>query len=126
MDKHTTHPLAEAREKTRIAARWLHVLRFTPSPGGPSVSPSLSRYHDMLDPETTDARRLAACQALSLPIRKAIDQERARGEAAYAEARAPDPYSAHWRTTERGAALEMIAALIAHAIQTFEVEGVEV
>ena len=126
MDQTTTDPLTAAREKTRLAARWLNLLAFKPAPGGPSVSPSMSHYHDMLDPETTDARRLGACQALSRPVLRAIDQERMKGEEAYANARPPDPYKAIWQTTERGAALEFIGALIAHAIETFEAEGVEV
>lgn len=125
MDETTTDPLTAAREKTRLAARWLNVLSFKPSPAGPSVGPSLQSYHDMLAPETTDARRRAACAALAPSVLCAVVLEREKAKVAHANERAPDPYGAHWRTTERGAALAMIAKLLASAIETFEAAGVE-
>lgn len=121
----TTDPLTAAREKTRLAARWLNVLCFKPSPAGPSVGPSLQSYHDMLDPQTTDAHRRAACESLAPAVLSAVVVEREKGKVAHANERAPDPYGANWRTTERGAALEMIAKLLASAIETFEAAGVE-
>lgn len=126
MDETTIDSLTAAREKTRLAARWLHVLHFKPSPGGPSVSPSLQAYHDILDPEATDVRRLAACKALAPAVLRAIVVEREKGKVVHANERAADPYGAHWRTTERGAALEMIGKLLAGAIESFDAAGVEV
>lgn len=124
MERAVPASLAAARDNVRFAARWLQVLRFSPSPRAPSVSPSLMSYHDMLAPDTTDARRLAACRALHPAVLRAAMRERDTGEAEAARTRPPDPYGAHWRTTERGAALEVLATLLAATMTSLEAHGV--
>lgn len=124
MERAVPASLDAARDSVRLAARWLQVLRFAPSPAGTSFSPSLMAYADMLAPDTTDERRLAACRALHPAVVRAAMRERDTGEAEAARTRRPDPYRAHWRTTERGAALEVLATLLAATVKSFEAHGV--
>ena len=120
--------LAQARVLTLYAGRWLDLLDFQAHEAAPVFSPSVSTYHDMLDPDGTDAARLAACWAMHRHVLRRADAERSRGEATHARIRAVDPYGHRWRTTRDGAALETIACMLSSAIELFgsslrEVDG---
>jgi len=54
-----TTALAQARGLTRCAAQWLDLIDFRAHAAAEPFSPSMSTYHDMLDPAATDAARLA-------------------------------------------------------------------
>jgi len=112
--------LAQARVLTLYAGRWLDLLDFLAHEAAPVFSPSVSTYHDMLDPDGTDAARLAACWAMHRHVLRRVNAERLHGEATYARVRPVDPYGHCWRTTRDGAALETIACMLSTAIQLFE------
>ncbi|MRU16502.1 hypothetical protein FDP25_13750 [Roseovarius sp. A21] len=111
--------LAQARVLTLYVGRWLDLLDFQAHQAAPPFSPSVSTYHDMLDPNGTDAARLAACWAMQHHVRRRAEAERMHGEAAYARLRPVDPYGHRWRTTREGAALETIASMLSSAIELF-------
>ncbi|MGC9419965.1 MAG: hypothetical protein ACP5EN_13440 [Rhodovulum sp.] len=118
--------LAEARDLTRLSAQWLQLLGFRTHPAATAFSPSLSLYHDMLAPRATDASRVAACRALQPHVLCQVQAAQLQGKAAYARIRPTDPYGLEWRTTRDGAALAMIARLLAEAIGLFHEAGIEV
>lgn len=111
--------LAQARVLTLYAGRWLDLLDFQAHQAAPVFSPSVSTYHDMLNPNGTDAARLAACWAMRHHVLRRADAERLQGEATYVRLRPVDPYGHRWRTTRDGAALETIASMLSSAIELF-------
>lgn len=111
--------LAQARVLTLYAGRWLDLLDFQAHQAAPVFSPSVSIYHDMLDPNGTDTARLAACCAMHQRVLRRADAERLRGEATHAHVRTVDPYGHRWRTTRDGAALETISCMLSTAIELF-------
>ena len=115
-----TATLARARDLTRRAAQWLDLIDFRVHAAVETFSPSMSTYHDMLDPAATDAARLAACRGMHQQVCRRVKVERLKGEAAYACHRPIDPYGLRWRTTQNGATLETIARLLSSAIESFE------
>jgi hypothetical protein len=112
--------LAQARSLTLYAGQWLDLIDFRAHAGAVVFSPSMSTYHDMLDPSATDAARLEACRAMRHQVRRRADVERLDGEATHARLRPVDPYGLRWRTTPDGATLETIACLLSAAIGIFE------
>lgn len=119
MDKVVQCDLARAQHLTRLAAQWLQLLRFQTHAAAPVFAPGVSTYHAMLDPHATDSERLGACLAMLPHVLRQVIIEHVAGEAAYADTRQIDPYRAHWQTTERGAALTVIAARLTKAIGIF-------
>ncbi|SFQ47374.1 hypothetical protein SAMN05421853_106249 [Roseivivax halotolerans] len=115
-----TATLAKARSLTRLAAQWLDLIDFRAHAAAEAFSPSMSTYHDMLDPAATDAARLAACRGMRQKVCRRIAAERLDGEAAFARRRPIDPYGLRWRTTPDGATLETIASLLSAAIESFQ------
>ena len=112
--------LAQARCLTLYAGQWLDLIDFRAHAGAGVFSPSMSTYHDMLDPSATDTARLAACRAMRHQVLRRADVERLDGEATHARLRPVDPYGLRWRTTRDGATLETIACLLSAAIEIFE------
>jgi hypothetical protein len=115
-----TATLAQARGLTRRSAQWLDLIDFRAHAGAEAFPPSMSTYHDMLDPAATDAARLAACRGMRQQVCRRVESESLDGEAAYARQRPIDPYGLRWRTTHDGATLETIACLLSAAIEIFE------
>jgi len=111
--------LAQARVLTLYAGRWLDLLDFQAHQSAPVFSPSVSTYHDMLDPDGTDAARFAACWAMHHHVLRRAKAERLQGEATYTRLRPVDPYGHRWRTTRDGAALETISCMLSSAIELF-------
>ena len=116
-----TDMLAQARDLTRRAAQWLDLIDFRAHAAAVPFSPSMSTYHDMLDPAATDAARLAACRRMHQQVCRRVEVERLEGEATYARQRTIDPYGLRWRITHDGATLETIACLLSNAIDSFQV-----
>ena len=114
--------LDHARELTRIAAQWLVILSFSAFRGAPTFSASMCHYHAMLDPDATDADRLAACRAMHACVRRRAEAEDLEGKAKRLQERPVDPYDAHWHTTRDGAAMWMITHLLDCAIRGFDAE----
>ncbi len=114
--------LSRARDLACLVAQWLQLLGFAAHAGAPVFSPSVSHYHSMLNPDATDAARLAACRAMRECVLRRAWGEDLAGKATYAECRPVDPYGLHWRTSKEGAALWMIAQLLSAAIGLFEQE----
>jgi len=117
-DKPST--LAQARSLTLHVGQWLDLINFRAHAGAVIFSPSMSTYHDMLDPSATDSARLAACRAMRQQVLRRAEAERLDGEATHARIRPVDPYGLRWRTTPDGASLETIACLLSAAIEIFE------
>ena len=117
--------LDRARELTRHAGQWLHLLLFQSRPGAPTFSTGMCYYHAMLDPEASDADRLAACRAMEPAVQRRRLAEEFAAEAVQAHEMQLDPYRLHWKTTPRGAALWAIANLLGDAIAAFEAEQVD-
>jgi hypothetical protein len=117
--------LHRARELTRHAAQWLQLLGFRSRPGAPTFSKGMCHYHHMLDPEASDADRLAACRAMGPAVQRRRLAEEFVAEAEQAHKMQLDPYHLHWKTTPRGAALWAIANLLGEAIAAFEAEQVD-
>ena len=116
--------LAKARELTTLAARWLALLRFRVHSAAPSFSPSVSHYHDMLDPYAEDSVRLSACRNMRAHVWRRAQAEKEKGEERHLRDRPADPYRLEWRTTETGAAMELIADILSEAIRNYE-DGIE-
>lgn len=119
MEKEVQCDLTRARHLTRLAAQWLQLLRFRTRAAAPVFASGVSTYHAMLDPHATDSERLAECLAMLPHVLRQVVIEHVAGEATYADTRPMDPYQAHWQTTERGAALTIIAAQLTEAIRIF-------
>lgn len=100
----------------RMAAQWLTLLRFKSHVAAPVFSPSVSLYHDMLNPKAGEDVRVVACRKMLKLVTSQLPLENKAGDEAYALERPVDPYGLHWRTTERGAALSAIALLLQAAI----------
>lgn len=120
MAETTNDLLIIAREYTRTAAQWLQLLHFRTMAGAPTFSTSLSHYHEMLDPNGTDQARADACRRMLGHVKLQSLFENQKGIDSYALARPVDPYRAHWKTTERGAALAAIVQLLTSAIRAFD------
>lgn len=120
MDREHTDCLAEARERTLRAARWLRLLSFQTRPGAPFFLPGVSTYHDMFDPVASDEKRHTACKAMLPSVARQVDIERWKCEEARAVIPESDPYGLEWCTTHRGAALETLADLLREAIGLYE------
>src|SRR6056297_3307667 len=112
--------LAQARSLTRYAGQWLDLINFRAHAGAGTFSPSMSTYHDMLDPAATDAARLAACRSMYQQVCRRVEVERLEGEATHARLRLIDPYGLRWRTTRDGATLETIARQLSTAIEALQ------
>jgi hypothetical protein len=108
------------RRATSRAAQWLDLIDFRAHAAAVPFSPSMSAYHDMLDPTVTDAARLAACRGMHQQVCRRVEVERLEGEATHARFRPVDPYGLRWRTTCDGATLEAIACLLLTSIKIFE------
>ena len=115
-----TATLAQARDLTRRAAQWLDLIDFRAHAAAETFSPSMSTYHDMLDPTATDAARLSACRGMHQQVCRRVEVECLEGEATHARVRPVDPYGLRWRTTRDGATLEIVARLLSAAIKIFE------
>ena len=115
-----TDMLAQARDLARRAAQWLDLIDFRAHAAAVPFSPSMSAYHDMLDPTATDSARLAACRSIYQQVCRRVEVERLEGEATLARVRPVDPYGLRWRTTRDGATLEIVARLLSAAIKIFE------
>ncbi len=115
-----TATLAQARDLTRRAAQWLDLIDFRTHAAAEPFSPSMSTYHDMLDPTATDAARLSACRGMQQKVCRRLEVERLEGEAIHVRQRPIDPYGLRWRITREGAALETIARLLSTAIESFQ------
>ena len=115
-----TATLAQARDLTRRAAQWLDLIDFRAHAAAVPFSPSMSAYHDMLDPAATDAVRLSACRSIYQQVCRRVEVERLEGEAFHVRQRPSDPYGLRWRITRDGATLETIASLLSAAIKIFE------
>ncbi|GHE02636.1 hypothetical protein GCM10008024_22970 [Allgaiera indica] len=111
---------AMGRNCTRMAAQWLVLIHFRAHANAPVFSPSVSLYHDMLNPEAEDSARLKACRTMLAVVREQILFENRFGRQAYTRDRPVDPYGRHWQTTELGASLAAIASLLAEAIGAFD------
>ena len=111
---------AQAHALTRRAAQWLDLIDFRAHAAAEPFSPSMSTFHDMLDPAATDAARLAACRGMHRQVCRRVEVERLEGEASHARLRPIDPYGLRWRTTPDGATLETIACLLSAAIEAFQ------
>lgn len=120
MGEEETNGLERARSLTRLAAQWMELMKFRAQASAPAFSPSMSHYHDMLDPAATDPARLAACRTMRECVLRRAHVEDLDGEATYAGLRPVDPYRLHWRTTREGATLWMIGQLLTTAIESFE------
>ncbi|MFC2970182.1 hypothetical protein [Acidimangrovimonas pyrenivorans] len=104
----------------RMAAQWLTLIRFQANKAAPIFSPSVSHYHDMLDPSADETACFKACKNMRRHVQRHMQLEQMKGEEAYMRARPVDPYSAHWKTTRHGAELTAIAWLLKEAMQEFE------
>ena len=114
--------LRSARDLTTWAAQWLELIGFQALKGGVTFSPSLTLYHDMLDPSASDAAKLEACRAIRSQVLRRVPLEEIAGEEKYLQDRPNDPYRAHWKITREGAVLNMIAHILSAGIQRFEAE----
>lgn len=103
---------AKARRLTIKAGQLLRLFRFPTRPGGLHFCSSLSTYSDMLNPESTDAQRLAACKSMLHAVRRRAEYERFIGEEEWNEADHLDPYMVELRTTKSGATLDLIAEIL--------------
>lgn len=56
--------LDTARTLIRFAAQWMELMKFRAHASAPTLSPSMSHYHDKLDPAATDPARVAACRIM--------------------------------------------------------------
>ena len=117
--------LVRARARTVEAARWLRLVRYQHHAAAPVFSAAISTYADMLDPVSTDPRRLGACRSMLAGLLRQTEQERLLGEAAHVRDRPVDPYGLDWRITLRGAVLETIVGTLEDAITAYEAAGVE-
>lgn len=112
--------LAMGRKFTQMAAQWLLLIHFKFHAYAPAFSPSVSTYHDMLDPQAADGARVNACRLMLKEVKEQILLEDRKGREAYARLRPIDPYRKHWKTTAHGASLSAIASLLTGAIEAFE------
>lgn len=119
-DNERKNALATARTLTRLAAQWMELIKFRPHAFAPAFSPSMSHYHNMLDPAATDSARVVACRKMLECVLRQGHVEDLDGEATRARHRPVDPYRLHWRTTSKGATLWMIGQLLSTAIISFE------
>ena len=108
--------LIRARVLTVRCAQHLALLGFSLGPGRPILGPAISTYHDMLAPDTTDERRLAACRRYQEPVGRYAELEELRDEPIGRHM--IDPYKLALRTTLRGALFRIIAADLAEAVPT--------
>ena len=120
MENEKKNTLVTARTLTRLAAQWMELMKFRAHASAPAFSPSMSHYHDMLDPAATDSARLAACRTMRECVLRQAHIEDLDGEATYVGCRPMDPYRLHWRTTREGATLFMIGQILTTAIEAFE------
>jgi len=120
MENERKNALETARTLTRFAAQWMELMKFRAHASAPAFSPSMSHYHDMLDPAATDSARLAACRTIRECVLRQAHNEDLDGEATYVGRRPMDPYRLHWRTTREGATLWMIGQILTTAIESFE------
>jgi hypothetical protein len=111
--------LARGRAETLAAGRLLRLLRFQVNPSAPAFAPGISTYADMLDPASTDERRLAACYRYVDAVQEAQVVERHRAAEQERGSAMLDPYNVELRTTLRGALLEVISGHLANAVMSF-------
>ncbi|MEI4234824.1 hypothetical protein [Roseovarius sp. D22-M7] len=116
----TENPIAKGRRLAIKAAQLLRLLRFPTRPGGQNFCSSLSTYSDMLNPESTDTQRLAACKSMLHAVRRRAEYERFIGEEQWNQADNLDPYKLELRTTKNGATLDLIAEILEDALTAFE------
>jgi hypothetical protein len=118
--------LHRARRLCVQAARILDVAKYRPHPGYWPFSSQHPSYHDLLDPAATDGRRSWAASWLLSRLDRHIREEQCslkRDERI--SVRTSDPYGSRWRTTPRGALLEIAANLLRQAEEIFSEAGVE-
>ena len=111
--------LARGRAETLAAGRLLRLLRFQVNPGAPMFSPGISTYADMLDPASTDERRLATCYRYVDAVQEAKIIERHRAAEQERGCAMLDPYNVELRTTLRGALLDVLSGYLANAVVNF-------
>lgn len=108
----------------QLAAAWLSRIGYRVNAQASTFGPLISTYHDLADPAAPQDRRLAACQKMLEPIRRHVIVEQVRA----ADSPKPfhtDPHGVEFRTTERGAILELIAAILEAAIDAFEQSDID-
>lgn len=103
----------------QFAAAWLSRIGYRVSAEAPIFGPRIPTYHDLADPAAPAERRLAAAQRMLAAIERHIIVEQVKF-ADTPEPFAEDPHGIELRTTERGAALELIAALLQAAVEALE------
>lgn len=111
--------LARGRAETLAAGRLLRLLRFQVNPSAPIFGPGISTYDDLLDPASTDERRLATCYRYVDAVQEARIIERHRAAEQERGSAPLDPYKVELRTTLRGALLEVISGHLANAVTSF-------
>ncbi|MGX9854565.1 hypothetical protein ACR03S_03840 [Limimaricola variabilis] len=110
---------ANARLCTIRAARWLSLIRYQVRSAAPMFSAGISTYDDMLDPTSTDDRRLRACIAMRAALLRSVRLEELIAEGQWDHDIRRDPHGQEWRITPRGAVLEAIADLLDLAIADY-------
>jgi len=79
----------------------------------------------MLNPESSDTQRLAACRSMLDAVRRRAEYERFWGEEEWNKAHNYDPYGFELRTTQHGAILDLIADVLEEAVTAFEEANVD-
>ena len=123
--QHVPAQLIRARALTILCAQHLCLIGFRSGSDKPILGPAISTYHDMLDPDASDERRLAACRRYQGPIARHAELEELQGD--LSSPRPPDwadPYRLASHTTLRGALLRYIEADLAEAVLNFKAAGV--
>lgn len=87
----TANISAKGRRLAIKAGQLLTVLRFPTRPGGQNFCPSLITDKHMLDPQSSDAQRLAACLSMLRAVRRRAEYERFIGEEQWNRADHLDP-----------------------------------
>ena len=114
---------ADGRDLSVKAAQIMSLINFQVSSGAPTFSPGLSVYDDLLDPSSSDVRRLEASQIMLKAVNRQAEHERYMAEKNWFARGYLDPYSSELRLTQRGVMLELIAEMLSNAIKDFTVKG---
>jgi len=112
--------IANGHRLATKAGQLLRLFRFQTRPGGQHFCSSLITYKHMLDPQSSNAQRLAACLSMLHAVRRRAEYERFIGEEKWNQGYSHDPYKLELRTTKDGATLDLIAEILEEAVIALE------